>query len=91
MVAIFCCRRLAEKIRNWVVLVISMEPAPAGIKGGWNFLIGWSSVNQGAPRANPNQTAADVTEPTGLTSYEAVERQLGVKLVKQKRSIRWSS
>ena len=59
------------------------------LKGGWNFLIGWSRVNQAAPRANPNQgaAAADATEPTGLTSYEAVERQLGVKLVKQKRSI----
>jgi uncharacterized protein (TIGR03435 family) len=26
-------------------------------------------------------------EPTGLTSYEAVERLTGLKLVKQKRSI----
>jgi uncharacterized protein (TIGR03435 family) len=36
---------------------------------------------------NPNQATGEATEPAGLTSYEAVERQLGVKLVKQKRSV----
>jgi uncharacterized protein (TIGR03435 family) len=55
-----------------------------GLTGGWNFKIGWSS---GDPtRQNANQ-AGEAAEPTGLTSYEAVERQMGVKLVKQKRSI----
>jgi uncharacterized protein (TIGR03435 family) len=59
-----------------------------GLKGGWNFLIGWSRANQGPRMPNPNQQqGGEPTEPTGLTSYEAVERQLGVKLVRQKRSI----
>jgi uncharacterized protein (TIGR03435 family) len=57
-----------------------------GLKGGWNFLIGWSRANPGLRPPNSNQ-AADAPEPVGLTSYEAVERQLGVKLVKQKRSM----
>jgi uncharacterized protein (TIGR03435 family) len=57
-----------------------------GLKGGWNFKIGWSRVNQGPPPPNANQ-AGEAAEPTGLTSYEAVERQMGVKLVKQRRSI----
>ncbi len=51
----------------------------SGLKGGWNFKIGWSRANQGRP---PDQTAA---EPTGLSSYEAVEYFMGLKLVKQKR------
>jgi len=56
-----------------------------GLTGGWNFYIGFSRPNQGrAP--NADQAAGGATEPTGLTSYEAVEL-LGVKLVKQKRSI----
>ncbi len=56
-----------------------------GLTGGWNFKIGWSRPNLGPP-PGANQ-AGEATEPTGLTSYEAVERQMGVKLVKQKRSI----
>jgi len=29
----------------------------------------------------------EATDPNGLTSYDAVERQMGVKLVRQNRSI----
>lgn len=57
-----------------------------GLKGGWNFKIGWSRANPPPPPPNGNQ-AGEATEPTGLTSYEAVEKQMGVKLVKQRRSI----
>jgi uncharacterized protein (TIGR03435 family) len=57
-----------------------------GSKDGWNFSIGWSSGNQGPRPPNANQTG-EATEPTGLTSYEAVEKLTGLKLVKQKRSI----
>ena len=56
-----------------------------GSKSGWNFSIGWSSA---PPRPPANQGATgEAPEPTGLTSYEAVERLTGLKLVKQKRSI----
>jgi uncharacterized protein (TIGR03435 family) len=63
-----------------------------GLKGGWNFLLGWSRVNQAVPPPpNSNQQAgavANVSDPVvGLSSYEAVEKELGLKLVKQKRSI----
>ena len=60
-----------------------------GLTGGWNFLFGFSR-NQGPRLPNPNQQAGALPEPAdsiGLTSYEAVERMLGVKLVKQKQSI----
>jgi uncharacterized protein (TIGR03435 family) len=57
-----------------------------GLKGGWNFLFGFSR-NQAQRPPNPNPQPGDAPEPIGLTSYEAVERMLGVKLVKQKRSI----
>jgi len=55
-----------------------------GSKSGWNFSIGWSANRP--PLPTTNQTA-DAAEPTGLTSYEAVERLTGLKLVKQRRSI----
>jgi uncharacterized protein (TIGR03435 family) len=57
-----------------------------GLQGGWNFLFGFSR-NQAARPPNPNQQAGDAPDSIGMTSYEAVERMLGVKLVKQKRSI----
>lgn len=57
-----------------------------GLDGGWNFLFGFS--RNAAPRTpNPNQQPGEPAESIGMTSYEAVERMLGLKLVKQKRSI----
>jgi uncharacterized protein (TIGR03435 family) len=56
-----------------------------GLEGGWNFMIGWSSGR--APQA-PNQAGAgDALDPTYLSPYDAVEKETGLKLVKQKRSI----
>jgi uncharacterized protein (TIGR03435 family) len=57
-----------------------------GLTGGWTFLFGFSR-NQAPRPPNPNQQSVDAPEPIGMTTYEAVERMLGVKLVKQKRSI----
>ncbi len=60
-----------------------------GLQGGWSFLLGWS--RQRPPQApNPNQPAgavADVAEPSEVTAYDAVQKELGLKLMKQKRSI----
>jgi uncharacterized protein (TIGR03435 family) len=62
-----------------------------GLEGGWNFLLGWSAVNRIAPPPGPNQqggVAGNAADPVvGLSSYEAVEKEMGIKLVKQKRSI----
>lgn len=63
-----------------------------GISGGWNFQIGWTSkaVLQApqAPAADrPPGAVADAATPGGISVFEAVEKQLGLKLVKQKRSI----
>ncbi len=56
-----------------------------GITGEWDFTIGWTAkalLNQPAAGA-----AADASDPGGLSVFEAVERELGLKLVKQKASI----
>jgi uncharacterized protein (TIGR03435 family) len=65
-----------------------------GLQGGWNFAVGWTprGALQAAPPSNPNQTpgavpVAEAAEPGGLSVFEAVEKELGLKLVKQKRSI----
>jgi uncharacterized protein (TIGR03435 family) len=63
-----------------------------GLQGGWDFLIGWTpkGMLQAQPAANPNQPPGAVTEaaePSGISAFEAVEKELGLKLVKQKQSI----
>lgn len=61
-----------------------------GLQGGWDFWIGWTPrgmLQQPAP--NPNQTtgAPEAAEPNGISAFEAVEKELGLKLVKQTHSV----
>jgi uncharacterized protein (TIGR03435 family) len=63
-----------------------------GLDGSWNFLIGWTARQalQPQPGANANEpaaSAAQASDPNGLTVFEAVEKELGLKVVKQKRSL----
>ena len=60
-----------------------------GLEGGWNFTLNWSSgdhmpgVGGQPPPDAGNETASD---PNGAVSfYDAVTKQLGLKLVKEKR------
>lgn len=63
-----------------------------GLSGGWDFLIGWTpkALLQAPQAQSPDQPAGavvDAAAPSGISVFEAVERELGLKLVKQKRSI----
>ena len=63
-----------------------------GLQGGWDFAVGWTPRGKlQTPQApNPNQPAGAITEaaePSGISVFEAVEKELGLKLVKQKQSI----
>lgn len=65
-----------------------------GLDGGWDFVMGWTAKAQMQTRqtANPssNADAGGVTEssaPEGITVFEAMEKELGLKLVKEQRSI----
>lgn len=59
-----------------------------GLEGGWNFLVGWTpkGMLQTAPAPNPNQppgATAEASDPGGISVFEAVQKELGLKLVKQ--------
>ncbi len=55
-----------------------------GIKGSFDFTLSFSSAGQ----FNHALESASTTEPSGaLSLYEAVEKQLGLKLEKQKRQL----
>ena len=57
-----------------------------GLQGGWDFMMAVFNQNQPRPTAsNQQNTLPDA--PEGLFSYDAIQKQLGLKLVKTKRSI----
>lgn len=56
-----------------------------GIEGGWNFYIGWTPRGMLQPTDNSNQPAGTAADPTAISFFEAVERELGLKLQKQTR------
>jgi uncharacterized protein (TIGR03435 family) len=60
-----------------------------GIEGGWDFLMGWTPKAQMQSAAPPSgsQQTGQAADPNGITAFEAVERELGLKLVRQKRTI----
>ena len=61
-----------------------------GLSGGWNFLIGWTpkAVLQPPQQApQPGAPPAEATVADGISVFDALQSQLGVKLVKQKQSI----
>jgi uncharacterized protein (TIGR03435 family) len=56
-----------------------------GIEGGWNFFIGWTPRSMLQQVDNSNQPVGTAADPTGISFFEALERELGLKLVKQTR------
>jgi uncharacterized protein (TIGR03435 family) len=85
---------LAEYLQNTAYLYVDHPLVDStGIQGGWNFTLAWTGKNyvEGAQRANPNAQAGTATQtaadPSGTTLFEAIEKALGLKVLKQKRSI----
>lgn len=86
---------LAQNLQQQANAYIDHPIADAtGLSGGWNFLIGWTPRAAlqpvQAPAAAPDQQAGAVAEasvPNGISVFDAVESELGLKLVKQKRTI----
>ena len=82
---------LAETLARFANAYIDHPIVDAtGLQGGWDFLIGWTprGMLQQAQAANSNQPGGTVaaSDPTGITVFEAVDKELGLKLVKQTRS-----
>ncbi len=63
-----------------------------GIPGAWNFSLYWTPRGAlDAPRpADPNQppgAPAAALDPGGMSFFEAMEKELGLKLTSQKHTI----
>jgi uncharacterized protein (TIGR03435 family) len=60
------------------------------LEGGWDFTLNWSSgdhMPSFGGQAPPSDAVGDAaTDPNGAVSfYDAVSKQLGLKLIKEKR------
>jgi uncharacterized protein (TIGR03435 family) len=60
-----------------------------GLQGGWNFDLSWTpkTMMPAIPTPGTSVTPGETTAPGGITVFEAVKQELGLTLVKQKRSI----
>jgi uncharacterized protein (TIGR03435 family) len=57
-----------------------------GLQGAYDFTLSFSSVNRTNGVPQPKDSESDAIDPSGaMTLYDAVSRELGLKLVKEKR------
>jgi len=79
---------LAENIPNWAGGYIDHPVVDAtGVSDRYDFLIWWTPKAQLHP-ARPEETGGGAAaDPGGMSIFESVERQLGLKLDQQKKSI----
>ena len=84
---------LAQTLQQQAGAYIDHPVADAtGLSGGWNFLVGWTprATLQAAPAPTAGPSGGGTVEaaiPNGISVFDAVQSQLGLKLVKEKRSI----
>jgi uncharacterized protein (TIGR03435 family) len=81
---------LAQNLQQFANAYIDHPIVDAtGLQGGWNFLMGWTpKALYQAPQA-PQPSGADIqaSDPGGISAFDAVQKELGLKLVKQTKSI----
>jgi uncharacterized protein (TIGR03435 family) len=87
--------QFADRLQNVTQELAWPIPDATGIEGGWDFTLMFSQsammATSGGRGGDAGQAASGVpsaSDPTGgLTIFEAVQKQLGLKLEKQKRSM----
>ena len=78
---------LAKNLQQWAGGYFD-HPAVdvTGLQGGWNFTVAWTprqAVENRAPAGGaPGGGVAAAADPGGLTVFEAIEKQLGLKVDK---------
>jgi uncharacterized protein (TIGR03435 family) len=85
---------LAQNLQQMANAYIDRPTVDAtGLQGGWDFAMGWTPkqiLEKPQPPTNANAqpgAIAEAPDPNGISVFDAMERELGLKLVKQKRSI----
>jgi uncharacterized protein (TIGR03435 family) len=82
--------RLAQNLQQMANAYIDHPVVDGtGLQGGWDFVMGWTPKSILQPTTpNPNPNASGIaSDPNGISVFEATEKELGIKLVKQKQTI----
>jgi uncharacterized protein (TIGR03435 family) len=80
----------AVRLPQWAGLYIEHPIVDGtGLQGGWDFDLSWTpkTMMPAVPSPGTNIAPGETAAPGGITVFEAIKQELGVKLVKQKRSI----
>jgi uncharacterized protein (TIGR03435 family) len=86
--------QFVEQLRLYGGQGFSIQPLDAtGLEGGWDFTLSWNrraGMNLGPPRpaeGTGDATATAADPDGGLSIFEAIDKQLGLKLEMQKRPV----
>ena len=76
-------QQFSEELSVFAAAYLYYAPVDkTGLKGGWDFTVSFSGINK------VKQAAAGDSDPSGaVTIFNAVSKQLGLKLEKEKRSL----
>jgi uncharacterized protein (TIGR03435 family) len=83
----------AERLQNLAPGLNSPVQDATGLEGGWDFTLPFSPIpptllNRPAPAPDATQNAPVASDPSGgYTIFESIEKQLGLKLESQKRTL----
>jgi uncharacterized protein (TIGR03435 family) len=87
--------QFADNLQRMAPGYLRMQVADdTGLSGAWDFTLSFSTVNNAQPQAGPAPGAGQpggvpaASDPTGAVSlFDALERQLGLKLEMRKRNL----
>jgi uncharacterized protein (TIGR03435 family) len=83
----------AERLHNLALGLNSPVQDATGLEGGWDFTLAFSPIppnllNRPTPGPDLAQNAPVASDPSGgYTIFESIEKQLGLKLESQKRTL----
>jgi uncharacterized protein (TIGR03435 family) len=89
----FTCRnttmsQLADRLPNVAQAYFTLPLVDqTGLKGAFDFTLTWTPKNPRSDRRGPEVGAQAPTPPGGLTIFEAIEKQLGLKVEERKHPL----
>jgi uncharacterized protein (TIGR03435 family) len=79
---------LAEKVQQWAGGYFDHPAVDAtGLEGGWDFVLSWTPKGALHPAQTGDPSAGIAADPGGLSVFEAMDKELGLKVDLGKHTI----